>query len=401
MSVILATAGYDREICFWDAPSGICTKKLPHSGSQVNQLEISPDKQFLAAAGHSEIRLYEIEGASTEPVLTLKGHSSSVTSLGFHRQHRYLYSGSEDGTLKLWDLRCDRSFQSFNVQAPVNSVALRVDREEIVSGDANGMVKLWDLTMGGNDEHDTTGTNGTSSVTTNRQGRTLSSTHQHTNNQNNNKLHQSPGLIHQVQPAEGRVGGCLMQTPIQAVDISLHSRTLVAVSNHGTAYVWNPWKNTDTDNPFGEPVTKFRAHPQVGSYCLHARISPDCKSLCTTGSDGTAKLWDTTTWELKQNLQPEVPAAQQPHQQQPQSNESRSGSSSGQSPESNSDEESSSQPTPWIWDAAFCDDSNYLVTASSDTTARIWKLEEGKVVKEYRGHQQGITCVALNDSTLE
>mmetsp|Transcript_29603 Transcript_29603/g.87759 ORF Transcript_29603/g.87759 Transcript_29603/m.87759 type:complete len:114 (-) Transcript_29603:1332-1673(-) len=98
MSVILATAGYDHKIRFWEAPSGVCSRTIRHPDSQVNRLEITPDKQFLAAAGNPQIRLYEIANAANHnPVLSLEGHTSSVTSLGFQREGGFLYSGSEDG----------------------------------------------------------------------------------------------------------------------------------------------------------------------------------------------------------------------------------------------------------------------------------------------------------------
>ncbi|RCV38846.1 hypothetical protein SETIT_8G175100v2 [Setaria italica] len=56
-SVILATASYDHTIRFWEAKSGryYCTIQYPDS--QVNRLEITPDKRFLAAAGNPHIRL--------------------------------------------------------------------------------------------------------------------------------------------------------------------------------------------------------------------------------------------------------------------------------------------------------------------------------------------------------
>ena len=58
-SVVLATAGYDHTVRFWEATRGICYRTLQYADSQVNKLEITPDKQYLAAAGNPHVRLYE------------------------------------------------------------------------------------------------------------------------------------------------------------------------------------------------------------------------------------------------------------------------------------------------------------------------------------------------------
>ena len=122
MSVILATGGHDDKIRFWEAPSGICSRVLRYADSQVNCLEITPDKQYLAAGGNPHIRLFEVNNSSNQnPILTLEGHTGNVTSLGFQRNGRYLYSGSEDGTVKLWDLRSPTFSRSFDSKGAVNS----------------------------------------------------------------------------------------------------------------------------------------------------------------------------------------------------------------------------------------------------------------------------------------
>ena len=319
MSVVLATAGYDHKIRFWEAPSGKCTRIIKFSDSQVNRLEITPDKQFIAAAGNPVIRVYEITASTPatsggganlaaavsssvdqlqQAALTIEGHTANVTSIGFQQEGRYLYSSSEDGTVKVWDLRSAKYCRSFDSGAPVNSVTLRTDRDEFISGDQQGFVKVWDFGSSGciNSVRPSGAVNGTSPSS------------------QDNSTGSDDGRRRAVTCADS------FSDPIQSVDISEDSRTLVAISNRGSVYVWDPSGTATTaaaTSPGGEdgdeeeedlvvssmlrPITKFRANAP-GTYCLHGKIAPDCRHLVTTSSDGFARLWDTTTWELTQQL---------------------------------------------------------------------------------------------------
>ncbi|ORX73597.1 WD40 repeat-like protein [Linderina pennispora] len=53
----------------------------------------------------------------------------------------------------------------------------------------------------------------------------------------------------------------------------------------------------------------------------------------------------------------------------------------------------------WVWDVAFSSDSGYLVTVSTDTKAALWDVASGEIIREFKGHQKGVVCVALNDAT--
>jgi len=127
---------YDHKIRFWEAPSGICSRTLRFPDSQVNCLSITPDKQFVAAAGNPLVRLFEINSTNHSPVLTCEGHTGSVTGLGFQREGRWMFTGSEDGTVKIWDLRSPGFQRSFSCGCEVNSVALHPNQCEVSSCDA-------------------------------------------------------------------------------------------------------------------------------------------------------------------------------------------------------------------------------------------------------------------------
>ena len=53
----------------------------------------------------------------------------------------------------------------------------------------------------------------------------------------------------------------------------------------------------------------------------------------------------------------------------------------------------------WVWDCTWSADSSYLVTASSDCSARLWEVNRGVVIRHYTGHHKAVVACALNDST--
>lgn len=132
--VVLATAGYDHTIRFWEATSGICYRTLQYADSQVNKLEITTDKKYLAAAGNPHIRLFEVNSNNPQPVHSFEGHQTNVTAVGFQKDSKWMYSGSEDGTVKIWDLRAPGVQREYASRGAVNSVVLHPNQGELISG---------------------------------------------------------------------------------------------------------------------------------------------------------------------------------------------------------------------------------------------------------------------------
>lgn len=249
-SVILATAGYDHTIRFWEAPTGRCYRTLQYPDSQVNRLEISPDKQWLAAAGNPHIRLYEVNTDNSQHVIGYDAHSNNVTAVGFQCDGKWMYSGSEDGTVKIWDLRapgCQREYES---RAAVNTVVLHPNQTELISGDQNGNIRVWDLTA--------------------------------------NSC--SCELVPEVD------------TAIRSLTVMWDGSLVIAANNNGTCYVWRVSRKKNQTMTNFEPLNKLQAH---NTYILKCLLSPEfCENryLATTSSDHTVKIWNVDGFTLEQTL---------------------------------------------------------------------------------------------------
>lgn len=130
---------------FWEALSGICSRTIQHPDSQVNRLCISPDKRFLAAAGHHTVKLFDIRSTNPAPLLVFEGHTGNVTGVAFHCEGKWMVTSSEDGTVKIWETRTGTIQRSYNHGSPVNDVVIHPNQGEIISCDRSGSIRLWDL----------------------------------------------------------------------------------------------------------------------------------------------------------------------------------------------------------------------------------------------------------------
>lgn len=79
-------------------------------------------------------------------VKTFNEHESIVNSCSIGRRGpNLLASGSDDGTIKIWDTRQRQSVHTFNSRFPVTSVAFSDDATSIFSGGIDNEIHQWEL----------------------------------------------------------------------------------------------------------------------------------------------------------------------------------------------------------------------------------------------------------------
>lgn len=195
-------------------------------------------KNYLAAGGFQSIRLYDLH-SSTNPIINFEGVSKNVTAIGFQEDGRFMFTGSEDCRVRIWDLNCSQPVckRMFDCLTPVNSVCLHPNQVEVAICTSAGSIYIWDIKSDNNE---------------------------------------------QLLPE--------MNASLTCIDISPSGKFLAAINNKGSCYIWDLFSDGKEQLTRTNARLKFVAHTRYGLKC---KFSPDSSLIVTTGGDGTARIYKT------------------------------------------------------------------------------------------------------------
>lgn len=72
-------------------------------------------------------------------------HAGNVTCIGFQKDSKWMFSGSDDYYIRIWDLRTPGYKREMSCKSAVNTAVLHPNQGELISGHQSGNIRVWDL----------------------------------------------------------------------------------------------------------------------------------------------------------------------------------------------------------------------------------------------------------------
>ena len=143
---ILVSVSDDYQVKLWDLQTGNPLRTLLGHQRSVNTLALSPDGRWIASGSQdATIRLWNLQQPDQPPRI-LAGHSQRVWSVAFSPTAQILASASEDHTVKLWNLANGECYQTMAKDPNSNGiVAFSPDGSLLASGGPDHMICLWQI----------------------------------------------------------------------------------------------------------------------------------------------------------------------------------------------------------------------------------------------------------------
>jgi WD40 repeat protein len=304
--------------------------------SSILSLAFSRDGKFLATGDtKGEICLWQV--VDGQQILSCQGPPGWAQSVAFSWDSRKLASSSANHTVTVWDANTGQALTTLQGHAArVRSVAFSPNGYVLASGSDDCTIKLWDANTGECLRTFQGHTNSVNSVALGADNYTLA----------------SGSADASVKLWNVNTGQCLRTLQghsdrVHSVAFSPDSITLTSGSADHTVKLW--------DVCTGKHLKSLQGHSKG---IRAVAFSVDGHVLASSSDDRTVKLWDSSTGQCRKTLQGH---------------------------------------TSWVWSIAFSPDKQTLASSGSDDqTVKLWNIHTGQVLRTLQGYASWISSVAFS-----
>jgi WD40 repeat protein/uncharacterized protein YraI len=217
------------------------------------------------------LRITASNVGNVQPIASLSGHSSPVSSVAFSLDGRFLASGDWNGLVKLWNASTDIEIYTFrSASNRVNSVAFSPDGTRLAAGGQDTVVRWWDLVTGTELKELTGPTRAVNAVAFSPVGNLVA-------------VASDDGTVYLWDATTGDLKGLLSGHTSYATSLAFSpdGKTLAAGGEDDTIRLWSV--------PGGTSIAVLKGHTSTVS---SVAFSPDGTTLASTGADHTVRLWN-------------------------------------------------------------------------------------------------------------
>jgi WD40 repeat protein len=374
----IITGANNGRVRLWDAVKQVpIGKPLLSGGDSVKSIAFSPDgRLFVSGSADGTIRLWDVNSAFQRATSTLdfddsmvfrliRGHAAPVSSVVISPDGSRLASGSDDQTIRIWELpiyhelapnrarepsaevipplpsigqifKNERSFTFGNVL----SVNYSPNGRKIISFSIDGKLRFWDSVSG-------------SAIGAPLRGPV--SIEEQVAFSPDGRLIASSAHVRTIQLWDAKSGtaiGALLrghEGSVRSVAFSPDGRVLASGADDGTVRLWD----AKSGSAIGAPL---KGH---ADWVHSVAFSPDGRLIASGSGDRTVRLWDA-----KSGVAIGVPLK---------GHEAR------------------------VWSVAFSPDGRLIASGSNDGTVRLWDGKSGVAIgAPLRGHEGGVWSVAFS-----
>jgi len=366
------------------SPGGPALRTLSGHTGGVTGVAVSADgRQVISGSDDKTLKVWDLESGNV--IQTLSGHTREVTGVAVSADGRQAVSGSKDHTLKVWDLESGRELQTLSGHTGwITGVAVSADGRQVISGSLDNTLKVWDLESGKELQTLSGHTGAVYAVTFSADGRQSVS-----GSLDNTLKVWDLEIGKDLQTLSGHTG------TVSAVLVIANGRQIISGSWDKTLRVW--------DLESGQELQLLSDHKGVVN---SVAVSADGRRVVSGSSDRTLKVWDLESGQVTQTLHGHTGVVN-----------SVAVSADGRRVVSGSLDK-----TLKVWnfesdlelqtlsgdtggvsavaviadDRQVVSDDRQIVSVSWENNLKVWDLESGQKLQTLSGHTGGVSAVAVS-----